>query len=397
VAERLEAVVLLGMNPWQHREINDTVRFLARSAPGLDRVYLNPPAGLRVRPTAAELAAGCSWQEEEREGLTVLTRPLGFLPVALGLRAAADRLAAGWLDRRLAQRWGRDWRERTLVYVPSWCYTQTALIGSLRPRYLFFHLLDDTLGFPEIAGDPRVQQQNLRFLEAMLAACTVAAAVSPELAERYQQRFGRPIALLRNGVEAGFFAAARPAAELAALPAPRLLYTGSINSWVDLELLDGLAQARPDASLVLIGHLFADSVDRRQWQQLLSRPNVRWLGSRSYRELPAYLAGAEVLLLPRTGAEHSRASDPLKLYEYLASGRPVVSTALPALADFSNLVGLGGSPREFIAQVEAALRPHPELAQRQQAAVAAHSWEARWQELARLLENAAAISLTLRP
>lgn len=436
------------MNPWDHQAINDTVRFLARAAGslGAERIYINPPPGLanllqsirnRCAPSAGapgtpsapgtacipgtagvpeiagspgtsgsspgpagsalRKAASCalctSWQEEQKDSITVLTPPWGFAPVALGLRDLANRLTARQFSRWLAQRYGAAWREEVMVYISSWSYTLTAFIEGLAPRHLVFHLLDDTLAFPDISNYPRVRAENERFLRQLMKQSSLVIAVSEELAVRYEKLFGRKIAVVKNGVDAAHFAP--PAAdalqpqELAAIPGPRLMYTGSINSWVDLDLLRFIAEQMPACSLVIIGHCYQNSIDRSKWEALLAKPNVHWLGSRPYAEVPRYLHGAAVLLLPRTSAQHSQASDPLKLYEYLATGRPVVSADLPALEEFRSLVYVAPEPAAWPAKIKEALAGHSADRARQQiAAVQGHSWEARIKKIVELAERA---------
>jgi len=392
---RFSAAVFLGMNPWDHAEIQDTVRFLAKAAAGVDRIYLNPPPGARgAVKNPRRLTEGLTWRAQNAAGIEVLTPPFGFTPVFLGLQDLAGAAAAAALKKILAERYGPGWRESTLVYASSWSYTQTGFLKALAPRHLFFHILDDSFAFPLIAGRPRVLAENRKFYAYAMAEAPAAAAVSGELAAKYGQLYRRTVHVLKNGVDTEHFgraASAPPAPEVAGLPRPVLLYTGSVNSWVDLGLLIHLAESLPKASLVLVGHYYRGTADERLWQKLLARPNVHWLGVKPYARLPGFLAGADVLLLPRTKAEHSRASDPLKLYEYLASGKPVASIELPAAAEFGDFVYTAGGPHDFPAAVARALDSHSPLkAARQAKAMEAHSWRARWEELVRLARAAGA-------
>ncbi len=400
--KKIQAVVFVGMNPWRRQEINDTVRFLAAACSGrADRLYLEPPRGFReAAGDTAYLAGATRWQREVCDGIEIYAPPLGFAPVFLGLRKTADSLAAGKLDRLLRERYGTSWRERVLVYISSWSYTQTGLVQKLRPQHLLFHILDDSFAFPLIRDHPRVLAGNKSFYRYMMNRSSAVIAVSRELARKYAALYGRPVHVVRNGVDVEHFRpqdpARRPPAvpEMAGIPRPVLMYTGSINSWVDLPLLLRLAGARPGCSLVLIGHYYEGTVDAGLWRELLDRPNVYWLRSRPYGLLPGYLHRASALLLPRTGAEHSRASDPLKLYEYLSTGKPVVSTALPAVEDFRAFVYVSENREGFAAATDAALRKHgPARAGRQAAMMKKHSWTARVNEIAGILAANCGITL----
>lgn len=466
----IKAVVFLGMNPWDHQKINDTVRLLARAMTGVDRLYVDPPLGIRAAlAEPAYFFRSLRWRREVSDGIERLSPPFGFLPVRGGLRSLANALCARGLAGVLASRYGSGWRRCTLFYVSSWSYTQAGMLSRLSPAHLFFHILDDSFAFPQITNDPATLAVNKSFFNYLMKESSVVAAVSPELAEKYQLLYGRKIIVLRNGVDVEHFgrvaegapalgrqagrnvgarlagkragfgpagevldevslagpggtvpeaaaervasvpggtagrAKAGPGAgtpaeagaeeceippELHGIPRPLLMYAGSINSWLDVALLKELADLRPQYSLVLIGHYYPGTVDPQQWAELLARPNVHWLSSRPYAALPAYLQAAAAFLLPRTAAEHSLKSDPLKLYEYLATGRPVVSTALPAVAEFRDYVYVGTTAPDLAGRIDLALREHSaEKARRQKEAVREHSWAARAQEVLRLIQN----------
>jgi len=426
ILAEIKAVVFLGMNPWDHQKINDTVRLLARAMTGVGRLYVDPPLGIRAAlEEPAYFFRSLRWRREVCDGIERLSPPFGFLPVRGGFRTAANALCARGLTGVLSSRYGSGWRRHTLFYVSSWSYTQAGMLSRLSPAHLFFHILDDSFAFPQITNDPATLAVNKSFFNYLMKESSVVAAVSAELAEKYQLLYGRKIFVLRNGVDVEHFgwttgqgssgdarpdpgqgggrAGRQPAAEAAdeaaaelcgiprelrGIPQPLLMYAGSINSWLDVALLEELADLRPQYSLVLIGHYYAGTVDPRRWAELLSRPNVYWLSSRPYAALPAYLQAAAALLLPRTAAEHSLKSDPLKLYEYLATGRPVVSTALPAVAEFRDYVYVGTTAPDLAGRIDLALREHSaEKARRQKEAVREHSWAARAQEVLRLIQN----------
>lgn len=385
---KIRALVFMGMNPWEHSEIHDTVRFLTAARTVADRLYIDPPKGLRgTLSHPAGLCGATRWRQAVHDGVTVYTPPFGFAPVFLGLRKLADSRAAREFDRMLIKLYGPGWREQTLVYISSWSFTQTHFIKELQPKYLVFHILDDSFAFPEIKNNPRVLAGNKSFYQYMMANSSAVIAVSQELAGKYARLYHRDIHVLRNGVQVEHFSRRElpSAPEMLRIPQPVLMYTGSLNSWIDLPLLIKLAKDRPSCSLVLIGHHFEESTDVRQWQELLEKPNVYWLKSRPYAMLPGYMQHAAVLLLPRTQDEHSLASDPLKLYEYLATGKPVVSTALPAIKDFREFVYVANRAN-FAATVDTAIQDHdPERSRRQTAMMEQHSWTARLQELADVL------------
>ena len=396
--KKLDKVVFLGMYPWYDQSINDTVRCLVRAADGLQRVYIDPPLGLRATVTNGKyLLQSLAWQSSTDGDVNILKPPLGFAPMALGLRAQADRWAAKKLDTMLNARWGPQWREETLLYVSSYSYTQRELIKELAPRHLFFHIVDDNFSFPSVQNDRRVWQAQEKYFTYMMANSTVVTAVSPVIAEKYSEKYQRSVEVLRNGVDVPHFAAAAnslPPEDLLAVDRPVLLFIGAINSWIDIKLLDQVAQSLPESLLILVGPCFNDSVDQATWQRLTSRTNVRWLGSKPYQQLPQYAGVAKVLLLPRTNDEHSRASDPLKLYEYLATGQAVVSTPLPSALQYSDYVYVAETPEEFVQQIKLALVEHTtDQAARQREFAQQFAWPHKIKQMSQLLEQSANVTL----
>jgi len=160
-----------------------------------------------------------------------------------------------------------------------------------------------------------------------------------------------------SSVDRAHFAAARASAtdpaDQAALPRPRLGFYGVIDERIDLALLAHLADARPDWSLVMVGPVVKISED-----DLPRRANIHYLGGKSYAELPVYLGGWDVALMPFAINEATRFISPTKTPEYLAAGRPVVSTPITdVIRHYGEMEGvrIAATPDEFVAQCEVAL------------------------------------------
>jgi glycosyltransferase involved in cell wall biosynthesis len=176
--------------------------------------------------------------------------------------------------------------------------------------------------------------------------------------------------------------------ELAALARPVVGFAGNfMPEKVDLELLGGLAAARPDWTLLLIGP--ADGSARATLEELVrARPNVRWLGPKPYAELPRYVAAFDVGLCPNRWNDYGRSCFPLKVYEYLAAGKPVVASGNPDLAALAPDVALVRGVDEAVAAVEEAIgqRSEADLERRRQRA-SGNTWDSR---TSRLLDLVAA-------
>jgi glycosyltransferase involved in cell wall biosynthesis len=137
------------------------------------------------------------------------------------------------------------------------------------------------------------------------------------------------------------------------LPLPRLGFYGVIDERFDIELLDAVAKMRPDWSFVMVGPVVKISED-----ELPRRPNIHYLGSKTYDQLPAYLSGWDVALMPFAMNESTQFISPTKTPEYLAGGKPVVSTPIKdVVRHYGQLEGvkIAATPQEFVAACEEAL------------------------------------------
>jgi UDP-galactopyranose mutase len=168
---------------------------------------------------------------------------------------------------------------------------------------------------------------------------------------------------------------------------PRLGFYGVIDERLDIELIDSVAIMRPDWQLVMVG-----PVVKIDPAALPNRSNIHWLGPKLYEELPLYLAGWDVALLPFARNESTRFISPTKTPEYLAAGRPVVSTPITDVVRSYGEAGLARiaeTPEEFVVQCEAALSDVQQPAgflSRVDRALAQMSWDsthARMRELMR--------------
>jgi glycosyltransferase involved in cell wall biosynthesis len=198
-----------------------------------------------------------------------------------------------------------------------------------------------------------------------------------------------------SSIDAPHFTQARDSIEdpsdQATIPHPRLGFYGVIDERMDLALLDGIAQARPDWHLVIVG-----PVVKIDPATLPNHPNIHYLGGKSYQELPSYLAGWDVALLPFACNESTRFISPTKTPEYLAAGKPVVSTSIRDVVypyGDENLVHIADAVPEFIKAIAIALKQnqvHIDWLDRVDAFLAQNSWDLTWEKMNALIEAAIA-------
>jgi glycosyltransferase involved in cell wall biosynthesis len=157
------------------------------------------------------------------------------------------------------------------------------------------------------------------------------------------------------------------------IAAPRLGYFGTIDERLDFALLEKLADANPTWNITLIG-----PIERVEDDEMPQRANIHWLGAREYSRLPAYAKSFDACLLPFACNQATQFLNPTQTLEYLASGKPVISTALPEVQTaFAGALYLAHSHDDFLAQCRAALC-HPDTAMLQSGLARANdnSWEA---------------------
>jgi teichuronic acid biosynthesis glycosyltransferase TuaH len=378
---REDLVVYFGNSPWYGPAGTDrhVTEELTRYAPVL---YVEPPLSfLTARRNPAFARAIASRQPLEilepriarlvttvapgmtRPGLHHLTAPL----VRRATRAAVDTLygpgapVAAIVSCRVKPLW------RTV---------------SARRRVFF--ATDDLPAGADLLGEPR--ERLLRDEARTMRDADAVAAVSPALCERYAES-GYPATLVPNGCRPQAYEAVDTADVPADvdLPGPVAGFVGHVNHRIDLGLLEAVANT--GVSLLVVGPV-VPGFEPERFAALAARPNVAWVGGKPYAELPGYLRMIDVGLTPYADTAFNRASFPLKTLEYLAAGRGVVATPLPA-NDWlgTDLIAVASGASDYAARVAGELeRPRTEtLAARRRAFAASHSWAQRARTLAGLM------------
>ena len=285
---------------------------------------------------------------EVEPGVHVLTLPRPRLPRAIAKRLPS-RVVAG-----VVRRLGLD----EPIVVCSWPSSRW-LGGRIDASARVYLAYDDNAAFGNLP--PSFAEHQRREEQRALAESQVALAVSPALVERFEKVVPRSY-LQENGVDVAAFdpaalagAAPHPIYEAvdAALPerAGVAGFVGQLDERMDQSLVLGLARSRRDVAFVFAGRL-KESVDFSAFE---AEPNVFLTGPVPYRELPGVYRGFTVGLVPYVRSELTRACNPLKAYEYLAAGLPVVATALEGLNSVRGVAAVCESHEAFAASLDRAL------------------------------------------
>jgi UDP-galactopyranose mutase len=277
----------------------------------------------------------------------------------------------------------------------AWLYTPMALplALSLDPQAAVYDCMDELSLF---LGAP---PQLLKLESQLLEYADVMFTGGPSLFRAKQSRHPN-VHCFPSSVDAEHFRLqgkqVPESEEQSDIPHPRLGFYGVIDERLDLEIVERLSQAHPEWHIVLVGPVVKIDPDR-----LPRRPNIHYFGQRSYDQLPRYLAGWDVCLLPFARNDATKFISPTKTLEYMAAELPIVSTPITDVAEpYGHIVYLGGTPEEFISACEAALASSPEERARRAAqmrqVLAGTSWDVTVANMEKLVTAAVAGKTALR-
>lgn len=342
--------------PWAVRH-----HILTRLADHFPVVWVDPPQGWQ-----GNWQGGSPWLHgdvTEHPEFSVLRWPPDFL---YRERPAFYR---NWLLRFHLRRAIRLLRQRGVRRVALYIW---------RPEFAFalrympfdfscYHIDDEYTFSAEEQPLSRVERHVLETVDQVILH-------SPALLEK-KGGINQHTLFVPNGVD--YPAYSTPVAEpadMAGIPHPRIGYVGVIKDQLDFSLLLRLAQDHPEWSLVMVGPVRSGSVQADKFAALQQLPNVHFLGSKPVGELRGYMQHLDVCMLCYARNGYTKFIYPMKLHEYLATGRPVVGTPIRSLLEFEKVVTLAVTPEEWSAAIREALA-HPERGLEERLAVArAHDW-----------------------
>lgn len=270
-----------------------------------------------------------------------------------------------------------------------WYYTPMAMAFTrhLRPLAVVYDCMDELSAFR--GAPPMMRSREAELLRKADVVFTGGHSLYEAKRSQHPNIHAFP-----SSVDKEHFATARSVKvdppDQAHIPHPRVGYFGVVDERMDLTLLTKMADARPDLQLVMVG-----PVVKIDMKSLPRRANIHWLGQKSYKELPAYIAGWDVAMLPFARNESTKFISPTKTPEYLAAGKPVVSTSIRDVVrpyGEDGLARIADTPSDFIAAIDAALAEDSKaMIRKADAMLARTSWDQTWSRMSQLV--AAAISV----
>ncbi len=311
-------------------------------------------------------------------GLEILAPP--FLPFAG--HGFVDRLNYRLMARTIFRALRRGHASPSPLIL--WCTRPTPLaqrFAKTDHHTLLVYEIMDAIPATHPMADRLAEVERALIPHADLVVCT-----SEPLLE-HARRLGAQPHLIPNGVDPTHFRVSgldhQPPSPLTSLADPIAGFYGTIGEWIDFSLLAFLADRFPETQFVMIGPI---EVSRTILPQ---RKNLHWIGPVPYQDLPAHVSRFTACLLPLQVDDYTRARNPVKLFEYFATGKPVVSTGLPEVSAFGELVYVGKGPDGVASALEAALAEQDrlDLIRRRQAVAAANTWDQRVAGILHLLHT----------
>jgi len=267
-----------------------------------------------------------------------------------------------------------------LFYEP---YYSSFVLPFIKEGKIVYDCADESSGFSNVSPDIIRAEENL------IRKSSLIIVTSTRLL-RKTEKINKNCFYVPNAADFEHFHSAtqikkRPK-EMEDLKNPIVGFIGAIYDWIDIDLICKLAEAHPDYSILLVGPVNFGKND------LAKHSNILMVGTKRYETLPQYLSYMDVCLIPFKINKLTLASNPIKLYEYLAAGKPVVSTALPEVVNnASHVVLIGKDHADFIQKVEGVVNATPkddESAKAKRVEFANNnSWDERVQSIKKLLEN----------
>lgn len=327
-----------------------------------------------------------------------VVRPWPTFPSAIWTSLSFEQLDAS--ARAQAKRLRRllsahlDWsRSVALVVSPVW----TPWLDELPFAKVVYDCIDD-LGVH--VPRPELTAHYRRWEDQLVRRCDAAVVTADELGSLLQQRrAGMPITTIRNGVGTDRFRAAlrRPRPGDVPKDRPVIGFVGALYAWIDWSLVEAAARAMPDCAFVMVGPWDAQAPIER----IRALGNVTFLGARRYDDVPDYVAAFDVCWVPFDQSRVSTLANPVKIYEYLALGKPVVTTPVADTSSFDGLALVGRTHAEVIARLRQSLQHQSHAEDDRVSFARANDWRVRAQDYIHfaqaLLEPAACPASPARP
>lgn len=233
-----------------------------------------------------------------------------------------------------------------LFYEPRY----SSLIGHFGEKLILYEFIDNRLGFTEVPGWMRY------YIELLIKKADIVTASSNNLYETAQSSGAKNIFLVKNAADIDHFKKKNYNIpdDIKHLKKPLIGYVGALYEWFDFELIEKMAIKFFECSILLIGPVHPEQMNKIE--ALKKYENICFAGKKPYDDLPKYINQFDIAIIPFKINNLTNYVNPVKLYEYLAADKPVVSTALPDIFEYKDVVYIADKHEEFLQYIEIALK-----------------------------------------
>jgi hypothetical protein len=238
-----------------------------------------------------------------------------------------------------------------------------------------YDLMDLYSGFPD------AREELIEAEEVLIKKSDIVLTTADNLYD-YAKKLNNNVHMIRNGSDYEKFADLKENGKINLKDKPIVGYYGAISQWLDVDLLEYAIKNNKDKYFVFIGSLGTTNI-----RKLYKYSNVYFLGEVSHDELPGYLAYFDVCTIPFILNDLIKSTNPVKFYEYIASGKPVVSVDLPELKQYENICYLSKNKEEFSKNIFKALHDEAkEIIEKRKIVAEENSWDNRVEELIKIIK-----------
>jgi len=275
----------------------------------------------------------------------------------------------------------------TVVYTPY----QKDYIGIIGETFLIYDCYDEYLAPTNFRNSALLRQLEEKDREILRKADIVFGASEPIVEKR--RKFNKNVYFIPNAVDYNHFKKAFDEKtaipdDITRIPHPIIGFVGNMNQSIDFNLLTFLAHQRPEWSLVLIGSFNAYErgfMRSKELREARSCKNIYFIGGRPFEQIPGYLKAFDICLIPYKDTEFNRSRSPVKLYEYMASGKPIVSIPVCQCQQFKATIEIAKDPQSFLEAIERVLAGNHNVMLQNLMIAEENSWERRADKVSKII------------
>lgn len=271
-------------------------------------------------------------------------------------------------------------KKKIMIIYPPARFVDAAM-NILEHNMLIADLVDDVV---ERTDDDKKKQEYERSYINILPLCDYISATGSSL-RRYESICNKKIDVIPNGVDIAEFDATESSPFSFASKGPNAVYVGCLNQEMDFELLNYAVLSNPNINFIIYG--FCSGIGVNFVEKLSKYKNFKYMGPVHFSKVPTILNASDILLSFKKAGNTVSGGDSIKIYEYLATGKPIVTTSVSPAEKFTNFVFISDDPVVFSNYIEMALQENnPLLALKRKEAAQDNSWECRFSLIWRQIE-----------